>query len=441
MAYQYIAQYLAEQIAVVPILHRFAASQESVSLRFRHKMASFEQTGDQVSAIIHDLDNNSEYSVEAKYMVACEGARGTTRRALGIARDKSGAIGYSADIVFRSPALAKKTGAEEAGRYTIITPENGMSFSPLTIDGRELYRMMLYAEPVQAAEEKVIDAIRYSLGDDVPFEVVSDVLHWVPRVTLAEKFHEGRVFLADDSAHTMPTAGGYGMNTGILDAADLGWKLDAMLRGWGGPFLLDSYCAERRPAARRTSEMASLVFKHFHVVGDEIKRFGPDLLKESEAGEVARKTIGDRLVNFFRKEFNALGGALGYRYEESPICIPDGSPAPEDLVDEYVQTSRPGHRAPHAWIRNGVSTLDLFGEKFTLIRSGGEDRHCIALQEAADAQGVPMNIVTLNDASIRALYPRNFTLVRPDGHVAWRGDVVDDSVQMIFDTVTGKVRA
>jgi hypothetical protein len=178
--------------------------------------------------------------------------------------------------------------------------------------------------------------------------------------------------------------------------------------------------------------MASLVFKHFHVVGDEIKRFGPDLLKESEAGEVARETIGDRLVNFFRKEFNALGGALGYRYEESPICIPDGSPAPEDLVDEYVQTSRPGHRAPHAWIRDGVSTLDLFGEKFTLIRSGGEDRHCVALQKAADVQGVPMNIVTLNDAPIRALYPRNFTLVCPDGHVAWRGDVVDDSAQIIL---------
>jgi hypothetical protein len=121
-------------------------------------------------------------------MVACEGARGTTRRALGIARDKSGAIGYSADIVFRSPALAKKTGAEEARRYTIITPENGMSFSLLPIDGRELYRMMLYAEPVQAPKEKVAGAIRYSLGDDVPFEVVSDVLHWVPRVTLLRSF-------------------------------------------------------------------------------------------------------------------------------------------------------------------------------------------------------------------------------------------------------------
>jgi 2-polyprenyl-6-methoxyphenol hydroxylase-like FAD-dependent oxidoreductase len=417
-----------------PILQRFAASAESVSLRFKHKMTSFTQLGEQVAATIYDRDERREYSVEAKYLVACDGARSETREALGINREKSQNIGYAAEMIFKSPALARKTGIEEAGRYTVITPRDGMSFSVLPMDGRELYRMMLYAEPVKASKEKVVDAIRYSLGDGVPFELVSDVLHWVPRETLAERFRVGRVFIAGDAAHTMPTAGGYGMNTGILDSADLGWKLDATLRGWGGPALLDSYDIERRPAARRTSSMASLIYKHFHIVGEEIKLLGPALLADPV---VARQTIGERLTNFFRREFNALGGALGYRYEESPICIPDGSPAPDDTPDEYEQTSRPGHRAPHAWIRDGVSTLDEFGGGFTLVRCGGGDEDCAALRAAADARRVPMKVVTMTDQSIRELYPRSFTLVRPDGHVAWRDDAVGASAHAILATVTG----
>ena len=419
-----------------PILHEFAKARTCVGLRFLHRLVSFVQIDDSVTAVIDDTEKGTQYSVKARFLVACDGGRSSIRKTLGVQREKEGPIGFAADGVFRSPALAKRNGRQEAGRYTIITPQ-GMSFSLLPMDGKELYRMMLYVEPTKATADRVLEAIRYSIGEDVPFEMVGDVLHWVPRVTMAEQFRVGRVFIAGDAAHTMPTAGGFGMNTGILDAADLGWKLAAVLRGWGGPKLLDSYHAERKPAAQRTSTMASSIYKQFHVMGDEIRGYGTLTLESSPEGAKARQEIGGKLTSFFRREFNAIGGALGYRYEGSPICIPDGSEPPEDSMVEYVQTSRPGHRAPHAWLSEGLSTLDLFGDGFTMIHSGGEIGPCAALQEAASRRNMPLRVASSSDEQVRDLYPRNFTLIRPDGHVAWRGDAFEQTPDAVLNIVTG----
>jgi 2-polyprenyl-6-methoxyphenol hydroxylase-like FAD-dependent oxidoreductase len=420
-----------------PILHRFAKAQASVDLRFLHRLVSFEQTNDFITARIDDLDNGNQYSIKARYMVACDGGRSFIREALGVQREKAGPIGFAADGVFRSPGLARRNGRQEAGRYTIITPQ-GMSFSLLPMDGKELYRMILYAEPTKATAERVIGAIRYSIGEDIPFEMIGDVLHWVPRVTMADKFRVGRVFIAGDAAHTMPTTGGFGMNTGILDAADLGWKLAAVLREWGGRELLDSYHAERKLAAQRISTMASAIYRQFHVMGDEIKRYGEVILESSLKGVEVRAEIGSNLTNFFRREFNSIGGALGYRYEGSPICISDGSEPPEDSMVEYVQTSRPGHRAPHAWIGTDLSTLDLFGDGFTIIHSGGEMGPCAELQAAAARWNIPLRVVSYSDDLVRDLYPTNLTLVRPDGHVAWRGDRLERTPEAVMGVVTGR---
>jgi 2-polyprenyl-6-methoxyphenol hydroxylase-like FAD-dependent oxidoreductase len=420
-----------------PILHKFAKAQSSVDLRFLHRLISFLQTDSHVTALIDDLENGTQYSIKARFMVACDGGRSFTREALGVQREKAGPIGFAADGVFRSPALAKRNGRLEAGRYTIITPE-GMSFSLLPMDGKELYRMMLYVEPTRASAERVVDAIRYSIGADIPFEMIGDVLHWVPRVTMAEQFRVGRILLAGDAAHTMPTAGGFGMNTGILDAADLGWKLAAVLRGWGGPSLLDSYHAERKPAAQRISAMASTIYKQFHVMGDEIKAYGNATLEDSPGGIKARKEIGGKITGFFRREFNAIGGALGYAYEDSPICIPDGSEPPEDSMTEYVQTSRPGHRAPHAWVGEGISTLDLFDSEFSVIHSDGKMEPCAALHESALRLSIPIRVASYSDDRVRDLYPKNITLIRPDGHVAWRGDDLDQAPDAIWSVVTGR---
>ena len=136
------------------------------------------------------------------------------------------------------------------------------------------------------------------------------------------------------------------------------------------------------------------------------------------------------------QEWHSHGVGLGYRYEGSPVIVPDGTPEPADDPTLYVQTARPGHRAPHAWIRNGFSTLDLFGRGFVLLRfRGGPDASALAL--AAGARGMPLTVETIDDPVIAALYEQPLVLVRPDGMVAWRGDTLPADVDRLLDTVRG----
>jgi hypothetical protein len=123
---------------------------------------------------------------------------------------------------------------------------------------------------------------------------------------------------------------------------------------------------------------------------------------------------------------NPLNVHLGYRYTGSPICIADGVPPPEpEDSRDYVQTSYPGCRAPHAWLRDGRSTLDLFGHGFTLLR----------FDPSLDAP--PISTVTVEEPEIARLYERKLVLVRPDGHVAWRGDTLPRNIDTVLDQVRG----
>ena len=200
------------------------------------------------------------------------------------------------------------------------------------------------------------------------FEIVK-VGHWVRRRMVADHYGRGRVFLAGDAAHVMPPNGGLGMNTGIGDAVDLGWKLAAVHHGWGGPHLLESYEPERRPVGIRQCDEAMLNFERYGS-----RKPVPHVTDETPDGERARAELGRRLASSNALAWeNPLHTHLGYRYEGSPIIVPDGPPPPDpDDTRVYTQTSHPGCRAPHAWLGDGRSTLDLFGRHFTLLRLGSE---------------------------------------------------------------------
>ena len=409
-----------------PILQEFAKRQPSVRARFENRLESFEQDSSGVTAQVKDLKTGELWTVRSAYLVACDGARSEIRDQLGIERRYTKKLGHSAEIVFRSPALAALTGASEAGRYNIVQA-TGMSKSLLPIDGKDLYRMTLIAEGSPVTRERIVAAIRESIGsDDIQFELVNDVIPWISGVSSAETFRQDRVFLAGDAAHTMPTTGGMGMNTGILDSLDLAWKLEACCRGWGGPGLLASYEIERRQAADRTSEMASAIYQDWLALEPELKR-GAELLHEKDAKGVAYKSaLGSQLVGVFTREFNSIGGALGYRYNESPICIADGSPEPEDSLSIYTPVSRPGHLAPHLWVDDGrTSTLDWFGTGFCILHHIDSKEAAARVQLPAVGLGVPVHLRQLPPRS-REHYPCDVTIVRPDGHVAWRGARLED---------------
>jgi hypothetical protein len=145
--------------------------------------------------------------------------------------------------------------------------------------------------------------------------------------------------------------------------------------------------------------------------------------------------VGDQMRESTRVEWESLGLQIGHRYEDSPICVPDGTPPTPDDYRVYIPTARPGSRAPHAWLPDGRSTLDLFGNEFVLLAFDtvdGIDR----MQSAFLRRRVPFRVEHISDPSLAALYERRFVLVRPDGHVAWRADVIE-SPELIVDTVRG----
>ncbi len=222
------------------------------------------------------------------------------------------------------------------------------------------------------------------------------------------------------------------MNTGIGDAVDLSWKLAAMLEGWGGDGLLDSYGAERRPVGARNVAEASGNLRRMLSVGRQ-----DDLLDDDAARRGDAQRVGREFSEIMRHEWHTLGIHLGYRYEGSPICWPDGSPAPPDDPRTYIPTARPGHRAPHAFLADGRSTLDLFGQAYTLLVFGADVTEAAPLLEAARQRGLPVAVVALPEPQIAALYQRKFVLVRPDGHVAWRDDRMPQDALRLVDVVRG----
>jgi hypothetical protein len=268
----------------------------------------------------------------------------------------------------------------------------------------------------------------------VPFELLA-VRPWTGHCVVAERYQDGRVFLAGDAAHLNWPAGGFGMNTGVGDAVDIGWKLAAMLHGWGGPKLLDSYTAERKPIAMINVNEAAEMRASF----DNQTPFSPRIEEDSEEGKGLREKARVAILRTRAKEFqhDSAGIELGYRYENSPICVSDGTSPPAIDHGLYVPSTWPGARAPHVWLKDGRSTVDLFGRGFTLLALSSTETDCAAFIAAARKAGMPLDLVTLDEPVVREAYERRMILVRPDGHVAWRGDTVPDNPAAIIDHVRG----
>jgi hypothetical protein len=212
------------------------------------------------------------------------------------------------------------------------------------------------------------------------------------------------------------------MHTGLEEVMNLGWKLAAMLEGWGGPALLASYEAERRPIAVRNVELAT---RSFRAIASIPGWRDTDQSADWQTNPPRWLSVPEHLK-------------LLYAYERSPVCVPDGTPAPDPEPPRFVPSTRPGTRAPHAWLADGRSTLDLFGEGFVLLRFGAHAPDAGGLIDATNARGVPFHDITIADPDVAALYEKALVLVRPDGHVAWRGDECPADAGAIIDCVRGE---
>lgn len=428
------------QLYVERVLRQEAEKLPFVSLRFGWRVERFSDEPDGVAVEATHVADGATRRFTAAYLVGCDGPRSTVRKQLGVhyrgeagvARDYMG--GRMLSIWFRAPELYKLIPFPRAWQYWAVNrTQRGLV---VAIDGREEFVFMFQLPPgtdeAAITDDWACAVLDESLGAHCPLAMIGR-LPWTAGLALvAEKFQSGRVFLAGDAVHLFTPTGGLGYNTAIEDAVNLGWKLAAALKGWGGARLLDSYERERLPLAERNTGYA-------RYYANSIGNFAPapELEDDTPAGEAARNEAGTYLNRHVREEFNIPGITFGTRYDASPLIVTDGATPPPDRANDYTPSAVPGGRAPHAWLDDGRSLYDTFGFEFSLLRLGPNPPDIAAFTRAATDRRLPLTVVDRPEPTLRDLYEAKLALIRPDQIVAWRGDRVPEDVDKLLAQVTG----
>jgi len=401
------------QSLLEPLLQRRAA-ELGARLRFSTDMTSFGQDAGGVTATIRHRESGAVETVRAQYMVGADGSRSPVREALGIRLQGRGVFSSSITIYFRA-----------VGPHTFAPLMRGRNLSVIMVVNPKLRGFFRIEKPYTSGflavhtvgdpahpetdvskdltEERCLEYVRCGLGvDDIPIKI-ENLMYWQSTADIAERFTDGRVFLAGDAAHVMPPYGGFGGNTGIADAQNLAWKLALVLQGKASPRLLDTYQDERRPAAAFTVEQA-----YSRYVTRAAQYLGAGGMQPLE---------------------DDLNIELGYCYHSGAV-VPEGAnqPAHENPRDSK---GRPGTRAPHVWLEQDgrrISTLDLFGKNFVLLAGpagAAWSNHLDAARKLIDLDFHPVGAGQLADPdnAFLAAYgisAQGASLIRPDGFVAWR---------------------
>jgi 2-polyprenyl-6-methoxyphenol hydroxylase-like FAD-dependent oxidoreductase len=411
-------------IFVEPVLHRYARQQTSVAVRNGWRALRFRQDAHGVAVDAEPTEGGAETTVRAKYVVGCDGARSMVRRQLGIemrgesrfAREWMG--GKMHATYFRAPELYGIMDRPPAWMYFTINPDRRSVL--VAVNGVDTFTVHAQLKPGEEEDDlpvsRALAMFEEALGARCPVEIISTGTWHGGYTLVAERYASGRVLMAGDAIHLFTPTGGLGYNTAVDDVCNLGWKLAAVLHGWGGPRLLESYEIERRPIGLRNTHLAK-------TMADRIGLFraSPALEEDSAAGAAERKAAGDYLLDHLQREFNIPGVTFGIRYDGSPIVVADGSVPPPDLPNAYVATACPGGRAPHWWLPDGSSLFDHFARDFTLLVTTPDTSEARAVATAAVRDRIPLEVLHVPDAELRELYQADMALIRPDQHVAWRG--------------------
>lgn len=364
--------------------------------------------------------------VAADWVIGCEGARSVIREALQSDYDVVDGGRPNLSIVFRAPGLADHVPHGPAVHYWVLSADQ-----PGLIGRFDLVDTWWCSANGVDPEAKPADPeeiVRNLLGTEVELEILSTDA-WQARIALAGTWGNGRLFIAGDAAHQNPPWGGHGFNTGIGDAVNLGWKLAAVINRWAPSDLLDTYELERRPVAQQTIDEAVR----------NMSSLAPELAAVLQADsdrqfEETRHAAADAIRRAKDSEFHSLGLTLGYRYDNSPIIVGARSALPA-ANGTYNPDAAPGGRLPHFHL-DGESLYDRLGREFSLVGDLTQPA-ADALARAAAALGVPMEGVDVGASNCAAHFDAGLVVVRPDQHVAWRGDHVDNPEQ-ILRTATGR---
>ena len=358
----------------------------------------------------------------APYVLGCDGAGSMTREAIGAVFEGSDDSRPNLNVTFRARTLSDRVPHGPAIHYWVLNPDQPGLVGRLDLEGT-WWAGVLGVDP-KTQTRPPEDFVQRMLGDKVEIEVLSTDA-WRARMLLADKYASRRVFLVGDSAHQNPPWGGHGFNTGVGDAVNICWKLGAVLNGWAPETLLATYEEERRPIEAQTIAVSA---KNMRTLSPELS--DPRLFGGDEEFAHVVESVAAVILSSKDAEFHSLGLTLGYNYEGSSIVAtePGGTEGFDDTT--YAPTARPGHRLPHFWFALRDSLFDHLGPEFSLVGDLSIPA-AKAFMVAADEIGIPLVGVDLGRVGRRDLFDAALILVRPDQHVAWRGDDTDDAMALL----------
>ena len=420
--YQLISQYTLE-----PLLKAECEAIPAISVRYGCEFVSLSQHPDNVTATVQT--KGESHQIRAQYVVGCDGGASVVRKQLGIQLRGEGDLLRLYQALYYSPTLYDRIpidGGPGQGRHYHIA--DGQSTFLIMQDSTKHWTLHANVE----SPEQMAAQFERAIGVPVPYEMLY-VGAWKLNLLLADRYSSGRVFLAGDAAHLVIPTGGLGMNTGVGDAVDLSWKLAAMLRGGGGPNLLASYEVERRQVGDRNigaSRYAWLGRRKWR------SAYRPDICDRTAAGQATRDNLTRIAAVEQPKSNEMIGAELGYRYVGSPIVWEEPG-GPEHLFREYVPTTWPGARLPHVWAGDGTPIQDLIGDGYTLLRLGGTAVDTGGLEAAMRARQSPFETLTVDAPVARDVYGYDLLLLRPDMHIAWRGNAAPKDPGRLAAIVTG----
>jgi 2-polyprenyl-6-methoxyphenol hydroxylase-like FAD-dependent oxidoreductase len=424
--YQLVSQYTLE-----PLLKAEAETLQSVDVRFGYEFVEFEQSDQGVIVRCQDPSGKTT-TLTALFLVGCDGGSSPIRKQLGIKlRGEGGilelqqALFYCEDLFDRLP---HGDGPGQGRHYHRADTEHTFLIMQDSTKHWSLHATVPDADAMKRKFEEIV-------GFPIEYELIS-CSPWRQNLLLADRYREGRVFLAGDSVHLVIPTGGLGMNTGVGDAFDLAWKLIGTLKGWGGPELLDSYEIERRQIGDRNvgaSRYANIGRQNWRSIATE------DIFSGTTSGEATKQKLIQVADSEQRKGNRMIGAELGYRYVDSP-CIDNIPGGPEHRVGEYHPNVWPGSRIPHCWLDDGTALQDRLPETYVILHLGNQTIDTSKLYESYQAIGAPVTEVRIESDRVRDLYGFDLLILRPDMHVVWRGTDVPRNPKEIASISTGHGR-
>jgi len=419
--YQLISQYTLE-----PLLKEIAERDANIDVRFGCEVIRYEDDGDQVTAQVRRSDGTEE-AITAEYLVGCDGGASTVRKQLGIKLAGEGEMLTMYQALFRSDDLYERIPIGKGRHYHVCDEQSG--FIIVQDDTRHftLHAVMDDASEMPKLFEKIV-------AMPIDYETLY-IGQWTQKLLVADRYGEGRVFIAGDAAHLVIPTGGLGMNTGVGDVIDLAWKLQGTLEGWGGDNLLSSYETERRQIGVRNvaaSGRANAGRRKWR------SAWRPEIRDKTSEGAEIRANVAEIANVEQRKTNEILGIEAGYRYIDSPLIWPEPGEAPDSNNPEYVPSSWPGFRLPHVWLKDGSAIHDHLGKGYVLLRFDLDRVDMSGLIAGFSDLGAPFEVTAFDDPHAVEVYEGyELFLLRPDLHIVWRGNDAPADPALLVAVATG----